>query len=776
MTVTRSAKHVILGLSGSWHDSAAALLVGDTIVGGLEEERMTRAKHDSAQFPVNAILRLLAEAALRWDDVNHVAIGWDYPFYVSAGSNSPCSRFFDALDCDYARRNRIEPNRVTRRMIPERSNARFRMTAVQEFLNTMGWLSRSTHRPCVTYVRHHLAHAASAYYACGLPEPVLVVVLDGSGESETTTVWIGRDRALNRVMALHIPHSLGWVYSSITEYLGFRPESTEGEVMGLAAYGAPRSAVEDNRVSELKRFMNDYVAVNRNNGAFRVNSEFLYFGHRPPGRTRVTDAMLARLQSIVAPAIKPGAQLDPASEQDRPLANLAYVLQEKIEEAILNLAHHFLNRDPRTRGVQSVALAGGIALNIQANGKLISEGLVKPDRLFVQPAAGDSGTALGAALIVTSDVYGHDPRFHMIQTDYGPSYSDENIAGVLKSFGLVQGIDYEDLLSYENVARVVADLLAGDSVVAWFQGRSEFGPRALGHRSILLNVLDPRANRTANRIKDRQWWRPSAIAVMAESASDYIEGMEPGVNAHCMTMAFPVTAAGRRQLVAGLHEFDSSTRPQLVTRQTDPLFWQVLYHLGTRTGVPAVLNTSFNQNEPIVESPEEALNTYAYMQGVDALSIGRYLVTSRQRIMPTVRSLCREPTTHCLVNDALADETPGAWDRVVESMMDWGTGCVQIIFGFRGLDANMERYHYPLAKELLFGRARESLRRHLTQMVCDRAVRMNATEVAVGATHDKYDLVIFRLFAESLAEWQRNVNRRCCFAVIPLPTREHSRL
>lgn len=624
--INKKNHNFILGISGSWHDSAAVILRNGEILSALEEERISRIKHDSSQFPVQAIDKLLTKFCLHWKDIDHIAIGWDYNFYIDTPhSCAPNDRQFHRLDEMYARGKDIPLCQVHRRDVPERNKARYQPQAVGDFLDMMGRQWQTSHRPLVSFVKHHWAHAASAYYSCGLPEPVLVITIDGYGDGETTTVWLGQDSCLRKITSIELPNSLGWVYSSVTEYLGFHTNAGEGEVMALAPYGKPRSPEEEQRVTLLRRFMDDFVQVNPHDGTFRVNSEFLYYGEFLPGRARVTRQMMDSLSYLVPPNRKLGDPIDPNLPNDRPYANLAFVLQEKTEAVVVNIVRHFLYHDPRTRGAQSVALSGGVAYNINANGRLLEQGLVAPDRLFIQPAAGDAGTSLGAAMVVSYEVYGIDPRFRMSRVDYGPSYCDEEIEAALATYGFQEGREYRKVASDEEVAEIVAHLLAQNHVVAWFQGRSEFGPRALGYRSILINILDTDANNLANCIKNRQHWRPSAMSITQESISNYICFNE-GPYTSFMIVACALRKTARKIVPSGHHSANGSTRLHAVREVDNPLFWNILNKLGGKTGTPAVVNTSFNKQEPIIESPFDALKSFLMMDKINYLFIGKYFI------------------------------------------------------------------------------------------------------------------------------------------------------
>lgn len=548
--------------------------------------------------------------------------------------------------------------------------------------------------------------------------------------------------------------------------------------MGLASYGAPRSEEEELRVSQLRAFMEDFIQVDKGDGTFRVDPDFLYYGSFPLGPgSRVSQTMIDRLERLVPRVFHSSRDIDPDSDCDRAAANLAYVFQERIEDVMLNLVAHFFQKDRRTRHAEALALAGGVALNINANGRLIREGVISPERMFVPPAPGDAGTAIGAGLVVASAVYQRDTRFRMRRADYGPAYSDEEIARVLGDFGLQENKDFHVLTDEDEIAETVADLLAQKRIVAWYQGGCEFGPRALGNRSILLNAQDPMADQNANRIKRRQPWRPSAISVMHEKAREYAEGIE-NAQAPFMVVSFPVKDSGANVIASGRHHADGSTRPQTVVKEEAPLFHKLLTILEEKTGVAAVVNTSFNRSEPIVESPEEAINTLYYMKGVDALVLGKCLVAGRGGIVPTVRSLADEPRTRRALEEAISSVQVADWEGLLALASQWRDGKNELVAILCDRRGNQSRLNWPLVKELFHGRARQPLLQYFASAIYNRAMCHGAAEIFVGSNHPKYGAVLFDQFASLLESQFPQMSGFANFRdpVIIRPLSEHSRV
>ncbi|MBI5124597.1 MAG: hypothetical protein HZA72_04180, partial [Candidatus Omnitrophica bacterium] len=588
--VTEPKGRYILGISGSWHDSTAVLLKDGKLVAALEEERMSRTKHDTSYFPTNAIHRLLKEEGITLDDISHISIGWNYNLYVDApGSRAPADEFFENMDEEFAKRKGIVGSEVTRRDVPERNKARFNINRLEAFLNELKSYYNTDYTPRVSFVRHHRAHAASAYYPSGFKEPTLVVSLDGYGDTETGTIWIGKNGDMEEIAHFDLPNSLGWVYSAITEYLGFRPTFAEGEVMGFAPYGEPRDDVERERVERLREIFQDYIYFDSERGALVINPENLYYGEMAQGKTRITNSFIERLKDLVHPSKKSSKDIDPLLPEDRPYANLAFVLQEATERVVTDVVRYYLQKNPTTKGLKKLAFGGGIALNILANGKLIQEGLVGGEDIFVQPAASDAGTAIGAALVVAKEIYGRDVNFEMANAFYGPKYTDDGIRETLDRFGLLPGIDYEKV-DDDNLVEEAAQCIKNNEPIAWFQGRSELGPRALGARSILLNLLDDTANNTANIIKGRQPWRPSASSIIEEAAKDYFAGIG---KSPFMIIAYDVQPDKKHLMASGVHQYGKRlARPQTIDRNSSPLYWRLLNRVGELIGVPAVVNTS----------------------------------------------------------------------------------------------------------------------------------------------------------------------------------------
>lgn len=530
---------VTLGISAFYHDSAAALLVDGQLVSAAQEERFTRIKHD-ARFPEHAIAAVLERAG--------------HPVVTSvAFYERPLPKLDRLLETWLATAPRGFMGFA--RSVPRWGAERIRLGAtLRRALAGLG-IDAPLH-----FVRHHDSHAASAF----LPSPferAVVLTVDGVGEWETTTRGLGEGTSITSDGCLTFPHSLGLLYSAFTAYCGFRVNNGEYKLMGLAAYGKPR----------FTQVLLDDVLDLKDDGSFRLDLDLFGFLH---GQRMVNDRFCALFGG---PARPPEGPLD-----DRH-ADLAASIQAVTEEVVVRLAREGVRR----HGVRDLCMAGGVALNVVANGRLLREGVV--DRLWVQPASGDAGGALGAALAV-------DPhRIHMAGADWGPRQSD--------------AVDIEG----------VVDALEAGKVVAVYQGAMEWGPRALGYRSILADPRVPDMQERLNAaVKKREAFRPFAPAVLAEHAAEWFD--LPGPSPY-------MTVVGRvlKPLPAVTH-VDGTARVQTVDARRHPVFHAVLTAWYARTGCPVLVNTSFNvRGEPIVCTPEDALRCFR-STAIDALALeGRLL-------------------------------------------------------------------------------------------------------------------------------------------------------
>jgi len=545
------------------HDSSACIVRDGELVFAVAEERISRLKHD-AGFPKNAIRACLDFAHLRAEQLDEVCFGWQ-----TAGPV-----FRHDLKCYATGKmpltylNGLNSTLHFLSMWHQESGAK---KFAQQFGPT---------KAKMRFVDHHLAHAISAYAYSGFDEAA-VVVMDGRGAWEATTIWRGRNGRLEPVLMIPFPDSVGYFYSAFTEFLGFLPNSDEWKVMGLAPYGKPGL--------DLSPFI-DLKAT-----PYRVHTKQLIANGATP---------FVGMKALLGPARIAESEIDERHK------DIAYAVQDACEIAMLNVVRMAIEKT----GCRNVCLAGGVALNSKANGKIATSGFV--DKMFVQPAASDDGVALGAALAVYLDGNGKLPNKPMRHGYWGPCFDDEAIENALRTYKL----RYARL---PDPASTAAELLSQGKILGWFQGRMEFGPRALGSRSILADPRDPEMNaKVNNAVKFREWWRPFAPSLKKEAAGEYLES---AADSPFMILTAQVRPE-KRAVIPSVTHVDGSARPQTVEKEINPLYWRLIDEFGKRTGVPVIMNTSFNlRGEAIVHTPTDAIRTF-FSSGMDALVIGSFLV------------------------------------------------------------------------------------------------------------------------------------------------------
>jgi carbamoyltransferase len=556
---------LILGLSCYYHDAAACLLRDGVLVAAAQEERFSRVKHDW-RFPESAIAYCLSEAGISTKELDLVV------FY-----EKPFLRFERTLETFLA----VAPR------------------GLKAFLDTMpSWLKQKLWLPHtiekrlgyggkVLFAEHHLAHSASSFFLSSFDEAALLTV-DGVGEWATASYGFGRGNRIELTHEMRFPHSLGLLYSAFTAYLGFEVNDAEYKVMGLAPYGTPR----------YRDLILEEIVDLRPDGSIRLNMDYFAFQYGSKMFTR----KMEELFGLPARA--------PESELMQKHKDIAASLQKVTEDVILTMARHV----HAETGMRKLCFAGGVALNSVANGRLLREGPF--DRLFIQPAAGDAGGALGAACLAWHHYLNRAERHRLENVYLGSAFSDEEIESFLST---VPGIHRQKLDDF-TLIHEVARLLAAGKVIGWFQGRMEFGPRALGNRSILADPRRVEMKDTVNeKIKFREGFRPFAPAVPAEDATEYfeIEGESP-----YMLLTVPT----KSDKISAVTHVDGSARVQTVEQADNPLFHALLMEFESITGVPVLLNTSFNlRGEPIVCTPADAFGTFMKC-GMDGLALGNFLV------------------------------------------------------------------------------------------------------------------------------------------------------
>ncbi len=571
---------VILGLNASHGEAAAAIVIDGELVVAAEEERFNRVKH-VAGFPSLAAAWCLADAGLTARDLDHLAIGRDPR--ANAGAK--------------LRRLATRP--------PSLTYVRSRLRNAARVRDVRGSLALALEIPAdelkarLHNVEHHQAHVASAFFVSPFEEAAVLSV-DGFGDFASTMTAVGRGNRFEVLDRVLFPHSLGIFYAAFTQWLGFPHYGDEGKVMGLAPYGDP------------ERYLPALREVIRTSGnAFAL--ELGYFTHHTQGVAMTWDdgspaigrIFSRKLEGLLGPAREPRAELT-ANQTD-----VAAALQARLEEVYLHLVASLAAET----GLTNLCLAGGVALNAVANGRIRPE--TPFEGLYVQPAAGDSGTAVGAAYHVWNQRLRRSRGFVMSHAYTGPAYSDEQYGAALAAAGLAA-----ERLADELLFPAVAERIAAGDVVGWFQGRMEFGPRALGNRSI---VADPRRDDMKDilnaRIKHREPFRPFAPSVLAEVTGAWFD---QDYTSPFMVLVYDVLEARRGEVPAITH-VDGTGRLQTVEAEASPRYHRLIAEFDRLTGVPMVLNTSFNENEPVVMTPEDAIETFKKTR-MDLLVLGNHVV------------------------------------------------------------------------------------------------------------------------------------------------------
>ena len=582
----------VLGLSYNYHDAAAALLKDGAIVAASTEERHTRRKHDP-NFPARAIEFCLERAGIEARELDAIAY-----------HEQPLLKFDRILKCSV--RRWWNGGRQALREAVESWADRGKFDVAEQIAFALNVPDERIH-----FCEHHLSHAASAYF-CSPFERATIVTLDGVGEWETCTVSRGEGNAITKIGTISLPHSLGLFYSALTAFLGFEVNEGEYKVMGMAGFGQPLYA---DRLREWFTLKGD--------GTFELRRDL--FNFESDAKVPYMPALL----DLLGPPRDPERDFDPRQDQTggrgtaRHYANVAASVQAVTECVIEHLVRCAVERT----GIAALCLAGGVALNSAANERL-RHALGAP--MFVQPAAGDAGCSLGAAKWFHHCVMGGGKREVMTSAALGKDYSDDAIRKILSK--LYPASRWSEYSSEELLCVAVSDLLVAGKVIGWFQGRSEWGPRALGQRSILANPCLPQMQARVNeKIKFREPFRPFAPAVLSERAHDFfeltdIEDEDPATNPYNYMLAISRVREGKELLLPAITHVDGTARVQCVRAEVNPLFYRLIERFGARTNVPVLLNTSFNlRGEPIVDSPADAINTFEW-SGMDVLVLGRAVV------------------------------------------------------------------------------------------------------------------------------------------------------
>jgi carbamoyltransferase len=562
----------ILGISCYYHDAAACLVNDGVVVAAAEEERFNRDKHHSG-FPHNAIRFCLNQARLNAEQLDYVVF-YEKPF--------------------------VKFNRILESYISQwpRSFGSFRRAVplwLKSRLNMRKQIAKELHidEDKIYFGDHHLSHAASAFLVSPFEEAAILTT-DGVGEWASTTTGYGKGSTIEIDNEIKFPHSIGLLYSAITSYLGFRVNDAEWKVMGLAPYGEPRY---------VDKFL-DLVDI-KEDGSFRLNMKFFSYHYSP------VESINRRFEKHFGyPKRQQGQELDQF------YTDIAASGQKVVEDVIVKIAAHL----HKTFATSYLTIAGGVGLNSVANWRIMQKTGFKD--VFIQPASGDSGGALGAAIGFYNLTLAKPRKYRMNHALLGPGYGDDEIQTFLDGWG----VHYQEITDEEKLVVAAAKMLAEDKVIGWFQGRMEFGPRALGNRSILANPKNPRMKEILNsKVKFRESFRPFAPSVIREEAAEYFD---ISIDAPYMLL-IPDVHPDKRSLLPAITHVDGTARLQTVDAETNPRYHRLLKAFKNIAGVPVLLNTSFNvRGEPIVMSPEDAYSCFL-RTGIDALVMGRFILTEK---------------------------------------------------------------------------------------------------------------------------------------------------
>ena len=599
-------KKNILGISAFYHDSAATITIGGEIIAAAQEERFTRDKHTS-DFPVQAIKYCLEEAGLEIDELDAIV------FY-----DKPLLKFERLLQTYYA----FAPKGLMSflKAIPVWLNEKmFLKKLIYDGLKDVGNYDKKKVK--LLFPEHHLSHAASAFYPSPYQESAILTI-DGVGEWSTASISYGKGNKIEMLKELEFPHSLGLLYTAFTYYLGFTVNSGEYKLMGLAPYGNP----EAEETANFETLIKENLISIKEDGSIWLDQKYFDYA---TGLRMVKEKKWELLFGF--------ERRKPESDLEQKHCNLALAIQNVTEEVVLKMAEEA----KKITGSDNLCMAGGVALNCVANGKLLRKKIFK--NFYIQPAAGDAGCSLGAALAIEYMYFGNERKvtdqMDTMKGSYlGPDYSDKEIRLMNRRVKAT----VKRMEDFTELAAIIADKLSKGDVVGWFQGRMEFGPRALGNRSILGDARNPEMQKKLNlKIKYREGFRPFAPSVLDENVSDYFELEE---DSPYMLIVAPVKKSIRKKLpenynhlplwdrlytersdIQSVTHLDFSARIQTVHKETNPRYWHLINAFKKKTGYGLVVNTSFNvRGEPIVCTPYDAYRCFMSTE-MDYLVIGDFL-------------------------------------------------------------------------------------------------------------------------------------------------------
>ncbi len=597
----------VLGILGFGQNPAACLLQDGKMTAFVEEERLTRLKGSDGMFPGKSIRWCLQKNKLNLEQIDYIAFGWDankYPWTIGKSFTKNYLKYRGkSKKAHSVQKNDASSMSLAFETLLEYHPDRVK-SKIHHGLRAAGLRGKF---PPIEFVNHHMAHAYSTYF-CSTFEEAGILTLDGSGEDISTELCIAKGDSVQSVERYPIPHSLGWFYAAVTQYLGFLPYRDEGKLMGLAALGEERSATNKwiEPLSKVLKITAD---------AYEVNPIYTKLGGHYYA-DRYTDEFV-KLMTGVDANVTPIFYGDKVMKDGKLISkylldeyiDIAWAAQELLERAAIMLAKKLVNK----YGMKNICIAGGVGMNCKMNGEILQKSGC--ENIFVQPASSDAGTALGAAMVIAQK-YGDNIRNPLVNTYYGPSFSNDEIHKLLKN----TKVSFKKL---SDPSQTAAELLEEGKIISWFQGQMEFGARALGNRSILANPAFPDMKIKVNdEVKYRENWRPFCPSMTAEAKNDYL--VNPN-EASFMIVAYHLQEEKKKALPAIVH-VDGTVRPQAVSNTSNPKFHSLIDNLGKKTGHPVVMNTSFNvRGEPIITEPLDAIRCF-YSNGLDALIMEDFLL------------------------------------------------------------------------------------------------------------------------------------------------------
>ncbi len=560
----------ILGISGWFdrrHDAAASLIKDGKLIAAAEEERFTRRKHSYDTLPYNAIGFCLKKERISVDDLDYVAIYWNFPHH-------------------YKIRN---------------FKWKFNEKKMIDIIFPKIYFNYKKH-PKIKYINHHLSHASSAFRCSGFKKS-LILVIDGQGEEYATTLWYGNGNKIEFIKGWGTKDSLGYFYETVSEYVGLEA-SEPGKLMGLAAYGKPSYSKKFFTISK-----NGYASHISKIISRRLDEEI---ETRKKWKTFLRNNIVKERKIPLTFNKNISSFVKPSLNFDKKMRNLASSAQSAIEEIIL----HLIRLGVEKTNCKKLCISGGVALNSLANKSILRSEIV--ENIFIQPASNDAGCSIGSALELYASL-GYKSKIKLDNAYYGPKFSNDEILETIKKFGL----SYE---YYDDISGVAAELVSKNKVIGWFHGKMELGPRALGNRSILANPSNPKMKNILNKkIKFREWFRPFAPTILYSGKDEYLEHAN---YSPFMLFVFDVKKDKRKEVPAIVH-VDGTTRPQILKKNINPKYYKLIKNIEKEISIPVVLNTSFNvKGEPIVCTPRDAIRTF-YSSGLDYLVMNNYLIKKR---------------------------------------------------------------------------------------------------------------------------------------------------